>query len=211
VPTQPIKYHNQRCQEHCPNQLLWSQQTQFRWESNIGSAGGAISSDASFTLVSGPSGIANSSPASNIACSAASTSHSIMTQETTSSDCPVSRTRYRRHAGDDEDDNDLRTGIKRPTRTHHQEAYNIIPSDSLEPTSSQENGFGSSFSWGKQWYASSLSRAKAIRESYKPPWAVAPPRHNSEVRKGIVDDLNMSFQDVVLLPGLHEIKGTNHN
>ena len=179
-------------------------------ESSMGSAG-AISSGGSSTLVSGPSRIADSSPAVNIACSATSTSHSIMTQETTSSDRTVSRTRYRRHVGDDEDDDDLLTGIKRPTRTPHQEAYDTIPPDNPEPTTSQENGFGSLFGWGKQRNASSSSRAKAIRESYKPPWAVAPSRHNSEVRKGIVDDLNMSFQDVGLLPALHEIKGTHHS
>ncbi|EDR11853.1 uncharacterized protein LACBIDRAFT_313723 [Laccaria bicolor S238N-H82] len=180
----------------------------FSSESSVSSAGGAISSGGSLTLVSGPSRIADSSPAGNIVYSTASTSRSIMTQETTttSSDRTVSRGRYRRHVGDDEDDDDLFTGIKRPTRTPHQEVYETILHDSSEPPSSQENGFGSLFSWGKQRNASNY-KAK----SYKPPWAVAPSRHNSEVRKGIVDDLNTSFQDVGLLPALHEIKGTHHS
>jgi len=164
---------------------------EFSSESSVGSAAGAISSGGSLTLVSGPSRIADS-PASNIACSAASTSHSILIQETTSSDRTVSHTRYCRHVGDDEDDDDLLTGIKRPTRTPHQEAYETMLASS-EPTPSQENGFGCLFSWGKHRNAFSASCAA---KPYK---------------KGIVDDLYKSFQDVGLLPALHEIKGTHHS
>ena len=180
---------------------------EFSSESSVSSAGGAISSGGSLTLVSGPSRIADSSPAGNIVCSATSTSHSSMTQETTSSDRTVSHTRYRRHVGDDEDDDDLFTGIRRPTRTPHQEVYETMLHDGSEPTSSQENGFGNLFGLRKPRNPSNRAKAKP----YKPPWAVAPSRHNSEVRKGIVDDLNTSFQDVGLLPALHEIKGTNHS
>ena len=136
---------------------------------------------------------------------------SVISYKTASSDRTVLQTtlhshRRRRHPDDDNSsDEDLRL----PTRTPHRETYAVLPPEVFECTHHQEHPTHGLWGWGKSRGGNQIRHCPNPYEaSYNPPWPVTTPRINSETRKGIVDDLNMSFQDVGLLPALGEIRSS---
>ncbi|TFK26514.1 hypothetical protein FA15DRAFT_667406 [Coprinopsis marcescibilis] len=139
----------------------------------------------------------------------ASVDYSIKSNETASSDRTIVWSQRRPSEYDDrevlEDDDD--DGFpKPPSRTPHGETYATLPPEAFETFAAQResknHGF---FSWSKAGGNSLLQRH--IDRSYKPPWAVAQARFHPD-RKGIVEDLNTSFQDVGLLPAVDELKNS---
>ncbi|KAJ3493999.1 hypothetical protein NLJ89_g10901 [Agrocybe chaxingu] len=141
---------------------------------------------------------------------------SVVTLNTTSSDRTISQdtfySSYRRRGsmmdGIEDDSDDERP--RYPTRTPYRETYAALPPEVFE-MAHQEHPSHGLFSWGKTKSGEHGGPRAYLEASYKPPWAVTAPRFNSETRKGIVDDLNMSFQDVGLLPAIGEIKGSSHS
>jgi hypothetical protein len=114
----------------------------------------------------------------------------------------------RRHHPDDYDDSDDE-GHRYSTRTPHRETYAVLPPEVFESARHQEHPTHGLFGWGKSRGGNQIGhRPNPYEASYNPPWPVTTPRINFETRKGIVDDLNMSFQDVGLLPALGEIKSS---
>ncbi|PPQ98782.1 hypothetical protein CVT24_003340 [Panaeolus cyanescens] len=144
---------------------------------------------------------------------------SIMSHETASSDKTISRNNYpyksqqrKRDPYDILDDSDSDGPRPRyPTKTPHRETYAALPPEVFE-TTHQQNPSTGLFGWGKSKHAdrNALRANPFFEQSYNPPWPVTAPRSNQETRKGIVDDLNMSFQDVGLLPAMNEIKPYGH-
>ena len=142
--------------------------------------------------------------------------HSIISYETASSDRTILRAtpfrshRCRRHPDDTSDDSSDE-GLRYLTRTPHRETYAVLPPEVFESVHHQEHPAHGLFGWGKFRGGNQIGhRPNPYEASYNPPWPVTTPRINSETRKGIVDDLNMSFQDVGLLPANGEIK-SSHN
>lgn len=111
---------------------------------------------------------------------------------------------------DDDDDDDVygTSGRRRRGlgRTPHIEAYSTLDPETLE-SFAQPVKTGSIFNWTKSKTANQLP-AHEIK-SYIPPWPVALQTRHHNDRKGIVEDLNSSFQDVGLLPAVGEIKGSS--
>ena len=136
---------------------------------------------------------------------------SVTSYETTSSDRTVLQTalyshRRRRHPDDDDSSNE---DLRYPTRTPHRETYAVLPPEVFECAHHQEHPTHGLWGWGKSRGGNQIRHCPNPYEaSYNPPWPVTTPRINSETRKGIVDDLNMSFQDVGLLPALGEIRSS---
>ena len=143
-----------------------------------------------------------------------SVENSIISYETTSSGRTVLQATYFRNhhprrnpydAGDDSSDETPRY----PTRTPHRETYAVLPPEVFESAHHQEHPTHGLFGWGKSKGGNQIGhRPNPYEASYNPPWPVTIPRINSETRKGIVDDLNTSFQDVGLLPAIGEIKSS---
>ena len=146
--------------------------------------------------------------------SAGSVEQSVFSHDTDSSDRTISKDHFYRRRSSFMDEYEYDSSDERrrpPTRTTYRETYAALPPEVFE-ASHQENPSTKLFGWGKSRSGDrGGSRANAYLEaSYNPPWPVTAPRYNSETRRGIVDDLNMSFQDVGLLPAIGEIKH-NHN
>lgn len=190
--------------------------------SSSGSVSNFISSGDSGTLVNGPTPLTTPEQSEAHHSSAGSIEHSIRSLETTSSDRTTIRTishrvhHRKRGVYDVDDDDDDEVGDssdempRYPTRTPHRETYAALPPEVFE-TSHQDHPSGGLLWWGRSKGGNQYShRANAYLENaYNPPWPVTQPRSNSETRKGIVDDLNTSFQDVGLLPAIGEIKGSS--
>ena len=139
-----------------------------------------------------------------------SVERSVISYETTSSDRTVLRpiSLQRRHPNDIGDDSSDE-GPRHPTRTPHRETYAVLPPEVFEIAHHQEHPTHGLFGWGKSRGGNQIGhRPNPYEASYNPPWPVTTPRINSETRKGIVDDLNMSFQDVGLLPAIGEIRSS---
>ncbi|KAF9050024.1 hypothetical protein BJ165DRAFT_976174 [Panaeolus papilionaceus] len=196
-------------------------------DSSEGSSAGSVGNTPSFGdgRPIGPSTSAVTTPecsdtGGNSFGSVGSVEQSIMSHETTSSDKTISRNNYpyksqqrRRDPYDILDDSDSDNPRSRyPTKTPHRETYAALPPEVFEATHQQNPSTGL-FGFRKSKHADrNAHRANTFFEqSYNPPWPVTAPRSNQETRKGIVDDLNMSFQDVGLLPAMNEIKPSNHN
>ncbi|PPQ93183.1 hypothetical protein CVT25_007940 [Psilocybe cyanescens] len=200
-------------------------------ESSAGSVSFAVSSGDSGTMIDSSAGTTpDQSEVVNSIGSTGSIEHSIRSQATASSDRTISRTvhskshskskrrdQYDSNDGVDEDGEDDSSdgipGISRyPTRTPHRETYAALPPEVFE-NAHQEHSSTGIFGWGRS-KGSDRNGPRAnqyLDASYKPPWPVTQPRTNSEARKGIVDDLNTSFQDVGLLPATGEIKGSSNH
>ncbi|KAH9485546.1 hypothetical protein JR316_0002456 [Psilocybe cubensis] len=195
-------------------------------ESSAGSVSYAISSGDSGTMVDSSSGTSpDQTQVTDPTGSNGSIEPSIRSQETASSDRTISRGIYKGYLkprrrgdydsyddlGEDEEDDssDGISGIPRPpTRTPHRETYAALPPEVFEAAHQEPSSTGLFSSWKKPKLDGT---SRIIESSYKPPWPVSHPRTNSETRKGIVDDLNSSFQDVGLLPATGEIKGSSHS
>ena len=120
------------------------------------------------------------------------------------------RSPYRRRYPDDFSDGSSDEGPRYPTRTPHRETYAVLPPEVFESAHHQEHPTHGLFGWGKSRGVNQIGhRPNPYEASYNPPWPVTAPRINSETRKGIVDDLNMSFQDVGLLPATGEIRNSH--
>jgi len=180
----------------------------------------------SITAVTTPDASYAGSGSSAGGSSVGSIDQSIFSHETTSSDrtarAPESRpsvVRHRAHSriphvlgldmdDDNDDEYDSSEERQRPSiRTSHREAYAALPPEAFdsahqESTSRGLFGFARSITGDRGGH-----RANPYMEAaYNPPWPTTQPRHNSETRKYIVDDLNTSFQDVGLLPATGEIR-----
>jgi len=181
---------------------------------NVFSSGDSVTPIKTSTAVTTP----EPSDATSSVGSVISAERSTMSQETTNSDRTIShRNLYRSHprrAGgydvDDDDSSDERP--RYPTRTPHRETYAALPPEVFE-SAHQEHPSHGLFHWAKSRDGDRGGhRANPYLEaSYKPPWPVTQARSNSETRRGIVDDLNMSFQDVGLLPAIGEIKNSRRD
>jgi len=112
---------------------------------------------------------------------------------------------------DDDDDDILYERRRRPhSRTPHSEAFGSIPTEDFElyeQQGSQSGGILNSFKKGLNSKSRNSSGARHYEKPFQPPWAVASQRHVD--KKGIVQDLNISFQDVGLLPTSSEAKGVS--
>lgn len=176
--------------------------------SSTGSAN-ALSSDGG-VFVDSSTSVTTPNPSEG-SSSFGSIEQSVVSHETASSDRTVFQTTTlysyrRRHHPDDYDSSDDE-GHRYSTRTPHRETYAVLPPEVFEYTHHhQEHPTHGLFNWGKSRGGNQTGhRPNPYEASYNPPWPVTTPRINSETRKGIVDDLNMSFQDVGLLPALGEI------
>jgi len=112
----------------------------------------------------------------------------------------------RRHAtGDNEDPDDEDTfdlHHRLPHRSTYRETYATLPPEVFE--SSQQEHTHRFFGWAKS-KSDRTGPRNYLEAAYNPPW-LTQPKHSSITRKDIVEDLNMSFQDVGLLPAIGEIK-----
>lgn len=179
--------------------------------SSTGSAN-ALSSDGG-VFVNSSTSVTTPDP-SEASSSFGSIQQSVISHETTSSDRTVLQTtslyshRRRRHPDDYDSSDD--EGHRYITRTPHRETYAVLPPEVFERVHHhQEHPTHGLFGWGKSKGGNQIGhRPNPYEASYNPPWPVTTPRINSETRKGIVDDLNMSFQDVGLLPALGEIRSS---
>lgn len=105
---------------------------------------------------------------------------------------------------DPDDEDDALYGIKRRAhRTPWGEVFSTLPAEALEQLGKPDPPSYSIFGWNKSKNNPLVHRH--LIESFNPPWAVAQARYNPD-KKGIVDDLNTSFQDVGLLPAVDEVK-----
>ena len=176
--------------------------------SSTGSAN-ALSSDGIF--VNSSTSVTTPDPSEG-SSSFGSIQQSVISHETVSSDRTVLQTslyghRRRRHPDDYDSSDD--EGHRYITRTPHRETYAVLPPEVFEHVHHQEHPTHGLFGWGKSKGSNQIGhRPNPYEASYNPPWPVTTPRINSETRKGIVDDLNMSFQDVGLLPALGEIRSS---
>lgn len=183
-------------------------------DSSGSSAGSIVNASDSGTCVN--SSTATTPDEDPSSSSHGSIDHSVMSCETNSSDRTIlrptpSRNRHRRGHPDDIDDDSSDEGPRYPTRTPHRETYAALPPEVFESARHQEHPTHGIFSWGKSKSSNQMGHlSNPYEASYNPPWPVTTPRINSETRKGIVDDLNMSFQDVGLLPAIGEIRHS-HN
>ena len=171
----------------------------------------AISSDGGI-LINSSTSVTTPDPSEGSG-SFGSIEQSVISHETASSDRTVLQTtslyshRRRRHADDYDSSDD--EGHRYMTRTPHRETYAVLPPEVFEHARHQEHPSHGLFGWGKSKGVNQIGhRPNPYEASYNPPWPVTTPRINSETRKGIVDDLNMSFQDVGLLPALGEIRSS---
>ncbi|KAF8160730.1 hypothetical protein B0H34DRAFT_349660 [Crassisporium funariophilum] len=187
-------------------------------DSSAGSVSNALtlSSGDSETLINSSTAVTTPDPSEG-AGSFGSIEQSINSYETNSSDRTISRTTLpqshlrRRDAYEDMDDDSSEERPRYPARTPHREAYAALSPEAFENAQQEQPSHGL-FGWGKSRVSSQGGhRANSYLEKpYNPPWPVTAPRYNSETRKGIVDDLNTSFQDVGLLPAIGEIKSSGH-
>ena len=104
----------------------------------------------------------------------------------------------------EEDDDSYDSHRRQPHRSTYRETYATLPpevfgSSHHEPIS---NRF---FGWGKSKISDRIGPRHYLEVSYNPPW-LTQPKNSSITRKDIVEDLNMSFQDVGLLPAIGEIR-----
>lgn len=140
---------------------------------------------------------------------------SVISYETRSSDRTILRatplpSQHRKPHPYDIGDDSSDEAPRHPTRTPHRETYAVLPPEVFESVHHQEHPTHGLFGWGKPRGGNQTGhRPNPYEASYNPPWPVTTPRINSETRKGIVDDLNMSFQDVGLLPAIGEIKSSH--
>ena len=177
--------------------------------SSTGSAN-ALSSDGGI-FVNSSTSVTTPDPSEG-SSSFGSIQQSVISHETASSDRTVLHTplyshRRKRHPDDYDSSGD--EGHRYMTRTPHRETYAVLPPEVFESAHHQEHPTHSLFNWGKSRGGNQVGhRPNPYEASYNPPWPVTTPRINSETRKGIVDDLNMSFQDVGLLPALGEIRSS---
>ncbi|EAU91752.2 hypothetical protein CC1G_04520 [Coprinopsis cinerea okayama7 len=133
--------------------------------------------------------------------------YSVMSHETNSSGRTIVWNGRRGSEDILDDDDDDPVLPKPPGRTPHGETYATLPPEAFETYAlQQENHSSSFFPWNKNRGNSILQRH--IHQSYNPPWAVAHNRNYGD-RKGIVEDLNTSFQDVGLLPAVDEQKSSS--
>jgi len=178
--------------------------------SSAGSVTNVISSGDSVTLVNGSTPAVGPNDATSSFGSVVSVDRSV---ETTSSDRTISHRNFyppRRGAYDIDDDDSSDEHPRYPTRTPHRETYAALPPEVFE-SAHQEHPSHGLFHWGKSKDGDRGGHRvnPYLEASYKPPWPVTQPRSNPKTQKGIVDDLNTSFQDVGLLPAIGEIKGHN--
>jgi hypothetical protein len=175
---------------------------------SAGSVANALSSD-SGTFVDSSTSVTTPDPSEG-SSSFGSIEQSVISYETTSSDRTVLRAiPPRRRHPDDIGDGSSDESPRYPTRTPHRETYAVLPPEVFESAHHQEHPTHGLFGWGKTRGGNQIGhRPNPYEASYNPPWPVTTPRINSETRKGIVDDLNMSFQDVGLLPAIGEIRSS---
>ncbi|KAF8813870.1 hypothetical protein BYT27DRAFT_7131049 [Phlegmacium glaucopus] len=178
-----------------------------------GSSAGSVSNALSSSGSVGTSSAMTTPDPSEGTSSRGSIGPSVFSYETTSSDRTILRAtpfhHRKRHPYDIGDDSSDETP-KYPTRTPHRETYAVLPPEVFESARHQEHPTHGLFGWGKSRGSNQIGhRPNPYEASYNPPWPVTTPRINSETRKGIVDDLNMSFQDVGLLPAIGEIKNSH--
>jgi len=184
--------------------------------SSTGSVTNVVSSGDSVTLVNGSTAAVRTSERSDATSSFGSVISVDRSVETTSSDRTISQRNFfrdhppRRGGYDIDDDDSSDEHPRYPTRTPHRETYAALPPEVFE-SAHQEHPSHGLFHWAKSKDGDRGGHRTNpyLEASYKPPWPVTQPRFNSETRKGIVDDLNTSFQDVGLLPALGEIKSHN--
>ena len=178
--------------------------------SSAGSAN-ALSSDGAI-FVNSSTSVTTPDPSEG-SSSFGSIEQSVISHETASSDRTVLQTTtlhsHRRRRYPDDYDSSDDEGHRYSTRTPHRETYAVLPPEVFECAHHQEHPTHSLFGWGKSKSGNQIGHCPNPYEaSYNPPWPVTTPRINSETRKGIVDDLNTSFQDVGLLPALGEIRSS---
>ncbi|RXW25638.1 hypothetical protein EST38_g285 [Candolleomyces aberdarensis] len=170
------------------------------------SSTGSVVNDMRPALVNAPAGPSHSTRAS--------IDHSMVTLGAGSSSQTVVWSGPRRlsyedsYENDPDDDDDVLFGIKRrpPHRTPHGEVFSTLPAEALEQLGKPEPTSYSIFGWSKSKHNTLLHRH--LLESFNPPWPVAQARYNPD-KKGIVEDLNSSFQDVGLLPAVDEVKSSS--
>ena len=142
----------------------------------------------------------------------------VITEETVSSDKTINQrrvllaaTQHRETAqdaeydDDDDDDDSLGLAPRRRHPTSHQETYSTLPAESFDMPHSQ-NQPHVLLSWIRKDRENKGSRDKP----YSPYWPIVHHHSNtSSSRPGIVEDLNVSFQDVGLLPSQGEVKNNS--
>ena len=104
---------------------------------------------------------------------------------------------------DDDDTFDLHHRL--PHRSTYRETYATLPPEVFE--SSQHEHTHRFFGWAKS-KSDRIGPRNYLEAAYNPPW-LTQPKHSSITRKDIVEDLNMSFQDVGLLPAIGEVKSAS--
>ena len=183
-------------------------------DSSGGSSTGSANAFSSDGVVNSSASVTTPDPSEGSG-SFGSIEQSVVSHETVSSDRTVLQTtslsryscRPRPHPDDYDDSDD--EGHRYSARTPHRETYAVLPPEVFESARYQEHPTHSLFGWGKSKVGNQIGHhPNPYEASYNPPWPVTTPRVNPETRKGIVDDLNMSFQDVGLLPALGEIKSS---
>lgn len=103
---------------------------------------------------------------------------------------------------DDDDDDSFDLHHRLPQRSTYRETYATLPPEVFEST--QQEHTHRFFAWAKS-KSERIGRRNYLEASYNPPW-LTQPKHSSITRNNIVEDLNMSFQDVGLLPAIGEIR-----
>lgn len=104
----------------------------------------------------------------------------------------------------EEDDDSYDSHRRQPHRSTYRETYAALPPE-VFGSSHHEPISNRLFGWGKSKISDRISSRHYLEMSYNPPW-LTQPKNSSITRKDIVEDLNMSFQDVGLLPAIGEIK-----
>ncbi|KAF9567945.1 hypothetical protein CPC08DRAFT_655355 [Agrocybe pediades] len=188
--------------------------------SSVGSDVNALSSGDSGTLIS-MTAVTTPESYSGSGSSAGSIEPSILSHETTSSDrtarahehrMAMQQTAQRRvphvfDADGDNDEYDSDDELSKPiTRTSHREAYAAWAPGGYENAHQESTSRGIFSGFAKSITGDRSGPRSKLDKPYDPPWPVTQPRHDSETRKYIVNDLNVSFQDVGLLPTTGEIK-----
>jgi hypothetical protein len=106
---------------------------------------------------------------------------------------------------DDDDDDSFDSHRRLPHRSTYRETYATLPPEVFESNQHEHShGF---FGWAKS-KSDRIGPRNYLEAAYNPPW-LTQPKHSSITRKDIVEDLNMSFQDVGLLPAIGEIKSAS--
>ncbi|KAH6912953.1 hypothetical protein BKA70DRAFT_1531659 [Coprinopsis sp. MPI-PUGE-AT-0042] len=127
--------------------------------------------------------------------------HSVRSRDTASSDKTMTYQRSSSEALLSDEDDDLRP--RAPARTPHTVTYATLPPEVLDSLAHNDNHFTRLFSWGKK---SNSPLQRQLQAAYRPPWAMYQPRYYDG--KGMVEDLNSSFQDVGLLPAVDEVRAS---